>query len=90
MLVAELEAELDVLRAELVLLAGRRRQPAQARQLRLTSPGPPGTRAQSIDVIPEDNRFESDPAEALPEDPGFPAAGRPAPSTATTRPRWSD
>ena len=42
----------------------------QARQLRLTRCG--RTRAESVDVIPEDNRFESDPAEVLPEDSGLP------------------
>ena len=41
----------------------------QPRQLRL-SPAP--RRAQSADVIPEGNRFESDPVEVLPEDPGLP------------------
>lgn len=43
----------------------------QARQLRLSRAGT--VRAESVDVIPEDNRFESDPTEALPEDPGLPA-----------------
>ena len=50
------------------MAAGRQRQ---ARQLRLSPFG--SARAQSCDVIPEDNRFESDPAEALPDDPGLPA-----------------
>lgn len=49
------------------MAGGRHRQ---ARQLRLTRPAPDG--AESTDVIPEDSRFESDPAEVLPEDPGLP------------------
>ena len=41
--------------------------PGQARQLCLTS-----RTAQSLDVIPDDSRFESDPAEVLADDPGLP------------------